>query len=199
MKRWRWRRSADSPGPARDNGVLARTLGHAGGRLRNLSSVLLEADRARDADAVSRSLFERPDRVHVFAHGRGGSGGAFSATDPRRTRPAREALVPIILDGENAWEWYEANGRPFLRELYAPHFGRSAIGGADRFRGAGEVRGAAVAGDFSRFVDQREFRCLDRRGGRQSGVGISAGRAAGLRRRARRAGGDRERWLTKNC
>jgi alpha-amylase/alpha-mannosidase (GH57 family) len=30
----------------------------------------------------------------------------------------REALVPIILDGENAWEWYEANGRPFLRELY---------------------------------------------------------------------------------
>ncbi len=30
----------------------------------------------------------------------------------------REALVPIVLDGENAWEWYEANGRPFLRELY---------------------------------------------------------------------------------
>ena len=26
--------------------------------------------------------------------------------------------MPIILDGENAWEWYEANGRPFLRELY---------------------------------------------------------------------------------
>jgi alpha-amylase/alpha-mannosidase (GH57 family) len=30
----------------------------------------------------------------------------------------REALVPIILDGENAWEYYELNGRPFLRELY---------------------------------------------------------------------------------
>src|SRR5581483_8152423 len=30
----------------------------------------------------------------------------------------RDALVPIILDGENAWEYYEANGRPFLRELY---------------------------------------------------------------------------------
>ncbi len=26
--------------------------------------------------------------------------------------------MPIILDGENAWEWYEGNGRPFLRELY---------------------------------------------------------------------------------
>ncbi len=30
----------------------------------------------------------------------------------------RHALVPIILDGENAWEWYAANGRPFLRALY---------------------------------------------------------------------------------
>jgi hypothetical protein len=30
----------------------------------------------------------------------------------------RDALVPIILDGENAWEYYEGGGRPFLRELY---------------------------------------------------------------------------------
>jgi alpha-amylase/alpha-mannosidase (GH57 family) len=30
----------------------------------------------------------------------------------------RDALVPIILDGENAWEYYEESGRPFLRELY---------------------------------------------------------------------------------
>ena len=30
----------------------------------------------------------------------------------------RDALVPIILDGENAWEYYHLNGRPFLRELY---------------------------------------------------------------------------------
>jgi alpha-amylase/alpha-mannosidase (GH57 family) len=29
-----------------------------------------------------------------------------------------DALVPIILDGENAWEYYEESGRPFLRELY---------------------------------------------------------------------------------
>lgn len=31
----------------------------------------------------------------------------------------RDALVPIILDGENAWEYYEKNGRPFFRELYS--------------------------------------------------------------------------------
>ena len=30
----------------------------------------------------------------------------------------QDALVPIILDGENAWEYYYQNGRPFLRELY---------------------------------------------------------------------------------
>jgi alpha-amylase/alpha-mannosidase (GH57 family) len=34
-------------------------------------------------------------------------------------RQNRDALVPIILDGENAWEYYFENGRPFLRELYA--------------------------------------------------------------------------------
>ncbi len=34
------------------------------------------------------------------------------------TASGRDALVPIILDGENAWEYYERNGRPFLRELY---------------------------------------------------------------------------------
>ena len=30
----------------------------------------------------------------------------------------RDALVPVILDGENAWEYYDRNGRPFFRELY---------------------------------------------------------------------------------
>jgi alpha-amylase/alpha-mannosidase (GH57 family) len=31
----------------------------------------------------------------------------------------RDALVPVILDGENAWEYYDHNGRPFFRELYS--------------------------------------------------------------------------------
>lgn len=29
-----------------------------------------------------------------------------------------EAVLPVILDGENCWEWYRQNGRPFLEELY---------------------------------------------------------------------------------
>ena len=30
----------------------------------------------------------------------------------------RDVLFPIILDGENAWEYFPQNGRPFLRALY---------------------------------------------------------------------------------
>ena len=30
----------------------------------------------------------------------------------------RDALVPIILDGENAWEYYPQSGREFLRRFY---------------------------------------------------------------------------------
>lgn len=30
-----------------------------------------------------------------------------------------DAVVPIILDGENAWEHYDRSGRPFLRDLYS--------------------------------------------------------------------------------
>jgi hypothetical protein len=36
----------------------------------------------------------------------------------RENAAGQNALVPIILDGENAWEWFDQNGRPFLRELY---------------------------------------------------------------------------------
>lgn len=34
-------------------------------------------------------------------------------------RTGKDALVGIILDGENAWESYFQNGRPFLRALYS--------------------------------------------------------------------------------
>ncbi len=33
--------------------------------------------------------------------------------------PGGEAVIPIVLDGENAWEHYEGGGRPFLRALYS--------------------------------------------------------------------------------
>jgi alpha-amylase/alpha-mannosidase (GH57 family) len=36
----------------------------------------------------------------------------------RRRTGGGDALIPIILDGENAWEHFEGGGRPFLRALY---------------------------------------------------------------------------------
>ena len=33
-------------------------------------------------------------------------------------KTGREATIPVILDGENAWEYYEGGGRPFLRAVY---------------------------------------------------------------------------------
>src|SRR5207245_5322563 len=30
----------------------------------------------------------------------------------------RDAVIPIILDGENAWEYYPRSGREFLRRFY---------------------------------------------------------------------------------
>jgi alpha-amylase/alpha-mannosidase (GH57 family) len=49
----------------------------------------------------------------------------------------RDALVPIILDGENAWEYYDRNGRPFLRELYrriSEDGGMRAVTASEAFR-----------------------------------------------------------------
>ncbi|MBI4903139.1 MAG: glycoside hydrolase [Acidobacteria bacterium] len=42
-------------------------------------------------------------------------------------RSGRDALVPVILDGENAWEHYHRNGRPFLTELYKQLDGNNGI------------------------------------------------------------------------
>jgi len=102
---------------ASDNGVLARTLGvdatpevtnhsylwHQHGREMQLlfrdhflsDLIGFEYQRAPAEEAADHFLWQIRNNVH-----------------------GRDALVPIILDGENAWEWYEANGRPFLRALY---------------------------------------------------------------------------------
>ena len=102
---------------ASDNGVLARTLHRDAG-----PDVTYQAYLWQQNGRQMRMLFRDhylsdligfdyqrvpPDEAaaHFLSRIRENSGG-------------REALVPIILDGENAWEWYEANGRPFLRALY---------------------------------------------------------------------------------
>jgi len=107
---------------ATDNGVLSATLGHAAGvddtyrpwvwkqggktmrlifRDHFLSDLIgFVYSRMEPAQAASHFL----DRIHENVRGLHAQG--------------RDALVPIILDGENAWEHYDRNGRPFLEELY---------------------------------------------------------------------------------
>ena len=107
---------------ATDNGVLGATLGRVAGvdetyrpwvwtqGARSMQLVFRDHflsdligfvySRMEPADAASHFL----DRVRENARSLHAQG--------------RDALVPIILDGENAWEHYELNGRPFLKELY---------------------------------------------------------------------------------
>ena len=102
---------------ATDNGVLARTLGHHAGCYETYRAYVWK-QRGHEM----RMLF----RDHYLSDLIGFNYSRMGATEAaehflhqiRQNAAGREALVPIILDGENAWEWYEANGRPFLRELY---------------------------------------------------------------------------------
>jgi alpha-amylase/alpha-mannosidase (GH57 family) len=68
-----------------------------------------------------------------------------------------EAVIPVILDGENAWEHFEASGRPFLRALYqrlSSTAGLQAVTMADACRAPtrrelnGIFPGSWINGDF---------------------------------------------------
>ena len=104
---------------ATDNGVLARTLGQDAGVDATYQAYSWRKD-GRELGMLFRDHY-LSDLIgfQYSQHGaqptrRDISCGGFAKTPGRQAN----ALVPIILDGENAWEWYEGNGRPFLRELY---------------------------------------------------------------------------------
>jgi alpha-amylase/alpha-mannosidase (GH57 family) len=102
---------------ASDNGVLARTLNRDAG-----CEVTYRPYAWRQKGRKMRLLF----RDHYLSDLIGFEYSRMGAADAavhfldriRQNTRGFEALVPIVLDGENAWEYYEANGRPFLRELY---------------------------------------------------------------------------------
>jgi alpha-amylase/alpha-mannosidase (GH57 family) len=107
---------------ASDNGVLARTLNREATPAVTYRPYLWHKDGAR-LQMIFRDhllsdligfVYSRMDAVDAAKHFLG---------EIRRNchdilAAGRDALVPIILDGENAWEHYDRNGRPFLRELY---------------------------------------------------------------------------------
>jgi alpha-amylase/alpha-mannosidase (GH57 family) len=102
---------------ASDNGVLSRTLNRDAG-----PDLTYQAYQWQQHGRSIKLLF----RDHFLSDLIGFSYQRVPAAEAaehflaqiRNNARGRDMLVPIILDGENAWEWYEANGRPFLRELY---------------------------------------------------------------------------------
>jgi alpha-amylase/alpha-mannosidase (GH57 family) len=107
---------------ASDNGVLARTINQDGGTEVTYRSYLWQ-QQGRELRMIFRDHF-LSDQVGFVYSRMGAEEAASNFLDRIRenTRPmlarGADVLVPIILDGENAWEYYYHNGRPFLRELY---------------------------------------------------------------------------------
>jgi alpha-amylase/alpha-mannosidase (GH57 family) len=118
---------------ATDEGVLARSLGMS----------FMRDGRGRVPDAAAGKLynihrFESGDtRMHLLFRDHAISdliGFVYSGMPPREAaahlmqnikdsaqpvlQSGTDAVVPIILDGENAWEYYPESGREFLRRFY---------------------------------------------------------------------------------
>ena len=107
---------------ASDNGVLARTIHQDGGPEVTYRSYLWQQN-GRELRMIFRDHFLSDQVGFVYSGMRADdAAGHFLDRIRENTRPMLErgadVLVPIILDGENAWEYYDHNGRPFLRELY---------------------------------------------------------------------------------
>ena len=88
-------------------------------------------------------------------------------------RSGQDAMVPIILDGENAWEYYPHSGREFLRRFY------------DALRNEPAVEAVTVTEAIARHNNKphlkslvpgswinANFQCLDWRARRQQGLGL---------------------------
>jgi alpha-amylase/alpha-mannosidase (GH57 family) len=107
---------------ASDNGVLARTLNRDAG-----PSVTYRPYRwiqnGREISAIFRD--HHLSDLIGFVYSKMDAAGAVThflqqirENSRQQLALGRDVLVPIILDGENAWEYFPENGRPFLRELY---------------------------------------------------------------------------------
>jgi alpha-amylase/alpha-mannosidase (GH57 family) len=107
---------------ASDNGVLARTLNRDATpsltyrpyRWMQGSREISVLFRDHDLSDLIGFVYSRMDSADAAVHFL----QQIRANSQPELNQGRDVLVPIILDGENAWEYYAENGRPFLRELY---------------------------------------------------------------------------------
>jgi alpha-amylase/alpha-mannosidase (GH57 family) len=108
---------------ASDNGVLGQTLHKTAGPDLTYRSYLWK-QQDRQIRMIFRDHF-LSDLIGFVYSKMGPVEAAEHFLDRIRTNSqvvtatGGDVLVPIILDGENAWEYYYLNGRPFLRELYS--------------------------------------------------------------------------------
>lgn len=118
---------------ATDEGVLGRSLGlhfgrDGGGRLpADLAEKLYTPYRFQNGQTEMNLIFRDhtiSDLIGFVYSGMPAQDGANhlihnikQAAQPILER-GRDAMVPIILDGENAWEYYPQSGREFLRRFY---------------------------------------------------------------------------------
>src|SRR6266436_2775770 len=107
---------------ATDSGVLDRTVGHAAG-VGELYRPYQWRQGTRSLNVIFRDHFLSDLIGFVYSHMDAAEAAGDFLSRIRQNcsgilSSGRDALVPIILDGENAWEYYYRNGRPFLRELY---------------------------------------------------------------------------------
>jgi alpha-amylase/alpha-mannosidase (GH57 family) len=102
---------------ASDNGVLARTLNMSAGPDVTYHSYLWH-QHGREMQLVFRDHFLSDLIGFSYQHLPAADAAEHFLTQIRNNAHGGNTLVPIVLDGENAWEWFEANGRPFLRALY---------------------------------------------------------------------------------
>jgi alpha-amylase/alpha-mannosidase (GH57 family) len=118
---------------ATDEGVLGRSLNFnftrdGGGRLHGAGADLLYTLHRYDKNGTRMNLLFRDhtmsDLIGFVYSGMGAGDAAQHLLNSIRhaAQPVldqgRDAVVPIILDGENAWEYYPGSGREFLRRFY---------------------------------------------------------------------------------
>lgn len=107
---------------ATDNGVLGATLGRLAGVAETCRPYVWRQG-GREMKMIFRDHF-LSDLIGFVYSRMEPAAAAHHFMDRIREnarvlhREGRDALIPVILDGENAWEYYERNGRPFLKTLY---------------------------------------------------------------------------------
>ena len=102
---------------ATDNGVLGRTLDCAPGVDVTYQPYRWQRD-GREIQMLFRDHYLSDLIGFEYSRMDAGHAADHFLERIRHNVGGRDMLVPIVLDGENAWEWYWAQGRPFLRELY---------------------------------------------------------------------------------